>query len=61
MSGAGHGWLLGQVRAVLEPEHGQSAMQYFSMSPKLSLILACLKFPLRDKIPLKNFFEVARA
>jgi hypothetical protein len=28
------------------------------MSPKLLLILACLIFPLRDKIP-KNLFEVA--
>jgi hypothetical protein len=27
------------------PEHGQSEMQYFSMSPELSLTLACLIFP----------------
>jgi hypothetical protein len=28
------------------------------MNPKLSPILACLKFPLRDKLPQKNIFEV---
>jgi hypothetical protein len=27
---------------VPEPEHGRSEMQYFSVSPVLSLILACL-------------------
>jgi hypothetical protein len=31
-----------QVRAVPELEHGQSEMQYFSVSPELSLILVCL-------------------
>jgi hypothetical protein len=39
---------------VPESKHG-----YFSMSPELSLIFACFKFTLRDKIP-KNLFEVAK-
>jgi hypothetical protein len=58
MSTEGHGRFLGQVRAVPEPECGRSEMQYFSMSPEFSLILACLIFPLTDRIP-KNLFEVA--
>jgi hypothetical protein len=40
MSGAGSWAVPGQVRAVPEPKYGSSKMQYFSMSPKLSLILA---------------------
>jgi hypothetical protein len=37
----GHGWFLCQLRVVPKPEHGQSEMQYFSVSSKLSLTLAC--------------------
>jgi hypothetical protein len=44
MSGEVHGQLRDQgvVRVVHESEHGKSEMQYFSMSPELPLILACL-------------------
>jgi hypothetical protein len=49
------------VEGVPEPEHDPSEMQLlsyiFSKSPELSLTLACLNFPLREKIP-KNLFEV---
>jgi hypothetical protein len=38
------------ILAIPEPEHGQSEMQYFSMSPELSLILACLMATSRGRL-----------
>jgi hypothetical protein len=47
----GGGWVgLSQVRAVSEPEKCN-----IFLSPKLSLILVCLIFLLRDKILKKSF------
>jgi hypothetical protein len=59
MSEEGLVQFLGHLRAVPEPEHGQSEMQYFSRGPKLSLTLILPQIPPETQDPEKNLFEVA--
>jgi hypothetical protein len=54
MSGEGHGWFLAKWGWFLSQNMVNLKCNYFSMSPKLSLILACLKFSKYRNLSLFN-------